>query len=227
MNASSVGSIVHKFGGSSLADAECFRRVATIVAERPEARRLIVVSAMGGMTDNLLKAARLAAARDESYHAVLTSIALRHRTTISELVPGAKGEALTSAIERDLVDIADVLRAAALLRGHSRETLELVSGYGEVWSAQILAALLNARGTQAGWLDARDVLTVSRTETGAEVEWSASRERIAEWLDRHPPSPTLVITGFVASTADGVAATLGRNGSDFSASIFAATFSRS
>jgi bifunctional aspartokinase / homoserine dehydrogenase 1 len=216
--------VVHKFGGTSVANAECYRRVADIVAARPEPRRLVVVSAMSGITNLLIEAVRLAAARDDRYHEVLFTIGERHQTAIAELLTGTVGVDVTSAIKRDLSDIVDVLRAASLLRGSSRDTIELVSGYGEVWSAQILAALLSSLGHDAGWLDARDVLMVSRTETGADVDWSSSRERIAQWAEGYRIPSTLVITGYVASTSDGVAATLGRNGSDYSASIFAALF---
>jgi bifunctional aspartokinase / homoserine dehydrogenase 1 len=225
MNASAPDCVVHKFGGSSLADAACFRRVAAIVTARPETRRVVVVSAMGGVTDTLISSVRLAAAGDANYLGVLDSLRTRHRQTIDSLISSKEAERLASAIERDLGDIADVLRATLLLRGASRDTIELVSGYGEVWSAQILAALLEAQDCASNWLDAREVLTVTRTDTGADVEWNASRARVAEWIERHGGlAETLVVTGFVASTADGVAATLGRNGSDFSASIFAALF---
>jgi len=215
--------VVHKFGGSSLADASCFRRVAEIVAARPEERRIVVVSAMSGVTDSLVGITRLAASGDGTYPDVLETIRGRHFETIHELF-GAEGHrAISAAIERDLGDVADVLRAATLLRDYSRETLDLVSGYGEVWSAQILNAVLRASGSDVAWLDARDVLIVSRTEAGADVDWAASRERMTAWCARAGAMPqTLVVTGFVASTEAGIAATLGRNGSDFSASIFGA-----
>jgi bifunctional aspartokinase / homoserine dehydrogenase 1 len=217
-------SVIHKFGGTSVANAECYRRVGEIIAARPESRRLVVVSAMSGITNLLIEAVRLAAARDDRYHEVLLTVGERHRTAIAELLTGTVGVDVTSAIKRDLSDIVDVLRAASLLRGSSRDTIELVSGYGEVWSAQILAALLSSLGHDAGWLDAREVLTVSRTDVGADVDWVSSRERVATWADGYRVPSTLVITGYVASTKDGVAATLGRNGSDYSASIFAALF---
>ncbi|MGH7616275.1 MAG: bifunctional aspartate kinase/homoserine dehydrogenase I, partial [Gemmatimonadaceae bacterium] len=214
--------IAHKFGGSSLADASCFRRVAGIIAARPEPRRVVVVSAMSGITDALVGVTRLAASGG-AYHESLERIRDRHLDTLCDLF-GAEGQpAVAAAIERDLGDVADVLRAATLLRGSSRETVDLVSGYGEVWSAQILAALIREQTSDVAWLDARDVLIVSRTDTGADVNWSASRERLAAWVALAGPLPsTIVITGFVASTAAGLAATLGRNGSDYSASIFAA-----
>ena len=215
--------VVHKFGGSSLADAARIRLVASIIGARPEPERLVVVSAMGGVTDGLVRAVRLAGAGDPEYLGVIEQVRARHYATIAELLEPDAGAPIAAAIDRDVADILDVLRAATLLRGYSRETLDLVSGYGEVWSAQLMAGVLAASGDDVGWLDARRVLTVARTETGADVDWVASRERTDAWMAARGTLPrTLVITGFVACTADGVAATLGRNGSDFSASIFAA-----
>ena len=218
-----AGRVVHKFGGTSLADAGCFRRVARIIAAWPEPRQVIVVSAMGGTTDTLVHAVELAASRDDSYRDVLEGVCARHSDTIRELLPPEAAGPVIAAIDRDMGDIHDVLRASMLLRGFSRDTMELVTGYGEVWSAQILAGLLSTLGVDTEWLDAREVLTVQRSSGGdVDVDWAASRERVSEWTNRHRTAPTLVITGFIASTEDGVAATLGRNGSDFSASIFAA-----
>jgi bifunctional aspartokinase / homoserine dehydrogenase 1 len=214
--------VAHKFGGSSLADASCFRRVAEIIAERPEAQRVVIVSAMSGVTDALVGVTKLAAAGGE-YADELLAIRARHLDTLAELLGPDGAPVVAAAIERDLGDVADVLRAATLLRGYSRDTLDLVSGYGEVWSAQMLAAVIRATGGEVAWLDARDVLIVQRTDAGADVDWAASRELMADWLARAGGVPrTLVVTGYVASTAGGIAATLGRNGSDFSASIFAA-----
>jgi aspartokinase/homoserine dehydrogenase 1 len=214
--------VAHKFGGSSLADAACFRRVAEIVAARPEPRRVVVVSAMSGVTDALVGVTKRAASGSE-YIEDLEKIRARHLATLRELLGMNESHPVAAAIERDLNDVADVLRAAALLHGFSRETIDLVSGYGEVWSAQMLAALIRSNGGDVGWLDAREVLVVERTDAGADVDWTASREHMASWITRTGALPeTLIVTGYVASTAAGVAATLGRNGSDFSASIFAA-----
>jgi len=205
-----------------LGDASCFRRVAAIVAARPESRRLVVVSAMAGVTDRLVHAVHVAGTRDFAYRDVLAGVRDRHLAVITELLPPAAARRLSDGLERDLADMEDVLRVTILLHGFSRNGLELVSGFGEVWSARILAALLNEQGTTAEWLDAREVLTVARTDAGADVMWPESRRRTAAWVAaRGGMPPTVVITGFVASTAEGVAATLGRNGSDFSASIFA------
>jgi len=180
---------------------------------------------MGGVTDALVHAVELAGARNTEYRGALDQLRRRHTETITELLPAASGERLRSAIERDLGDIDDVLHATTLLHRHSRDVLDLVSGYGELWSGQILAAFLVGNGVPATWLNARDVLTVAPDAAVPEVLWDLSRQHLDDWKKQHEPLPsTLVITGFVASTPNAVATTLGRNGSDFSASIFAALF---
>ena len=217
--------VVHKFGGTSVADADCFRRVAKIVTARPERRRLIVVSAMAGITDQLVNAVHVAGKRDLGYRDIMASVGARHRKTITELLSADDAGRLCEALTRDLAIIEEVLHVTTVLHGYSRNGLELVSGYGEVWSAQILAALLRREDPDVDWLDAREVLTVSRTESGADVMWPESRGRADAWIAHRGQLPnTVIITGFVASTEDGLAATLGRNGSDFSASIFGTLF---
>ncbi|HSU15843.1 bifunctional aspartate kinase/homoserine dehydrogenase I [Longimicrobium sp.] len=215
--------VVHKFGGTSLAGAERYRAVAEIVLARPEPRRAMVVSAMAGVTDGLVRAVRLAGARDAAYEREIAALRERHRRTAAELLPPAEAESVAEAMERELADVHDVLRAAWILRHAPRGGADMVSGVGEVWSARLLAAYLGTRGAGGAWLDAREVLVAEPGETTARVDWPATRERLRAWeAARGGIPPMLVVTGFVASTAAGVPATLGRNGSDFSASIFGA-----
>jgi bifunctional aspartokinase / homoserine dehydrogenase 1 len=214
--------VVHKFGGTSLADAERYRTAAEIVLARRE-RRAVVVSAMAGVTDALVRAVELAGARDPAAEREVAALRQRHHHTAAELLPAAEAAAVREAIERELSDVHDVLRAAWILRHAPRGGADMVAGLGEVWSARLLAAYLATRGAGGGWLDAREVLVAKPGEGTARVDWAASRERLRAWLDARGGVPdTLVITGFIASTAAGVPATLGRNGSDFSASIFGA-----
>lgn len=220
--------LVHKFGGTSLATAGHIRRVADIIIARPEARRTIVVSAMSGVTNDLVRIVELAGAGDPGYRLILDDVRARHAATIAELVPARAAADLDAALDADLANLRDVLHATTLLHRSSRETLDLVSGNGEIWSARMLAAHLESRGHPAAFLDARDVLTVSWSGPNVEVDWDVSRERVGRRLSQRDGLPaTLVVTGFIASTPDGVATTLGRNGSDFSASIFAALFDAS
>jgi bifunctional aspartokinase / homoserine dehydrogenase 1 len=218
--------VVHKFGGTSLADASCVRRVAEIIAARPESCRIVVVSAMSGVTNMLVRAVELAGARDAGgYRQLLDDLECKHRDAIADLVAPSIARELGDAMTKDLSEIRDVLHATTLLRRHSRETLDLVSGYGEVWSARMLAAHLASLSSAAIWIDARGVLTASWKDETPEIDWPSSRQRLERWSAAHPDAPaTLIVTGFIATAQDGVATTLGRNGSDFSASIFAALF---
>jgi bifunctional aspartokinase / homoserine dehydrogenase 1 len=216
--------IVHKFGGTSVANAERYRHVAAVLdAERHDARPAVVVSAMSGVTDMLLRAVELASRRDPQYEPALAAIRERHHRAIAEMLDGEPADELTRALDAEINDIADVLRVCWLLRSHARSALELVSGYGEVWSARLLSAFLAAQGRKASWLDAREVLVVEPAETTVTVDWPATQARLDGWLAALDELPELlVVTGFVASTPDGVPTTLGRNGSDYTASIFGA-----
>ncbi len=212
--------VVHKFGGTSVAGPERYRGVARIVRGYTRAPQGVVVSAMSKVTDALLELVERARRR-ESYEAALEALVARHAETASTLLPAAEAERMTGIVRGDARDLGDVLRAVHLGRSASELTEELVSGYGEIWSAQMLCAHLRAEGVEAAWLDARDVLTVRPSELGPRIDWVASSEKLDAWLAQHA-TRTLVITGFVASTPEGVPTTLKRNGSDFSGSIFGA-----
>lgn len=211
--------VVHKFGGTSVASAQRYRDVAAILEREPGARKAVVVSAMAKVTDALIALTELARARDEGYAARLEELVERHVEAARELLPEPAYLALAAVLRADAADIADVLRAIWLARTCTLELTELVSGYGEIWSAQMLGAHLAVAGKSARWLDARKVLVVRPGETGPVVDWSASRALLDVWTAADP-AETLVITGFVAQTPEGVPTTLKRNGSDFSASIF-------
>jgi bifunctional aspartokinase / homoserine dehydrogenase 1 len=215
--------VVHKFGGTSVADANRYRRVAEIVGGEWGGRPAVVVSAMSGVTDVLVRAVELASVRAPEYADELAQLRARHRDAIEDLLAEPAAQPLLHRLEQELAEIADVLRVCSLLRSHSRSAMELVIGHGEIWSARLLAAYLSANGRDAVALDAREVLVVEPVELSAVVDWDASRAGIERWrssLDRIPE--ILIITGFVASDTNGVPTTLGRNGSDFTATIFGA-----
>ncbi len=211
--------VVHKFGGTSLADAERYRRVAGILRAEDGARKAIVVSAMGEVTDALVEIVDLARRRDESYLARLDALKARHVETMAALLPDDRRQAFSDVLESDFRDLRELLRGVFLSRTCSERTLDLITGHGELWSAQLLNAHLNAEGIDSGYLDARTVLVVEPRESSVSVDWTRSQAQIESWLAGLTTS-WVVVTGFVAATADGIPATLKRNGSDFSASIF-------
>jgi aspartokinase/homoserine dehydrogenase 1 len=214
---------IHKFGGSSLADADCFKRVAGLLLDRPDERVGAVVSAMRGMTDALLNLAVLAEQDNEAFNAELRELGERYLRAARELVAGDKLADVVDAWSNDAEDIRDVLKAIALVRSAPQRSRDVVAGYGEIWSARLLAAHLEQRSAERGgtWVDAREVLIVKQTELGPTVLWDESRSRFGAVV---PPgfSGIAVITGFIAADEAGLQTTLGRNGSDYSAAIFAA-----
>lgn len=212
---------VHKFGGSSLQSAEHFRRVARILEDRADARMAVVVSAMGGVTDHLLRLVDAAQGAQDPWQADLAELRDRVLGVVAELLPGGEAAALAARFSQDMDDIADVLRALALLKSSPPEASALVGGWGELWSARLLAAYMSSRGGSLAWLNARDVLTVEHGAMGPVVDRPTSQRAVDAWLGGQR-AEHLVITGFIARTPQGSPTTLGRNGSDFSAAIFGA-----
>lgn len=215
-----VSSVTHKFGGSSLQDAARIAHVAGLLRGRAEARRQVVVSAMGGVTDALIQLVHVASRDGGAAQQALDAVAERHRVAARGLLGDGAADAALAPLERDWDDLRALLRAVALVAHPAGELLDYVQGLGEVWSAQLLCARLRADGIDATWLDAREVLRVGDSPLGAVVDWPASQARFDAWRAAHP-APVAVVTGFVARDADGRATTLGRNGSDYSGAIFA------
>lgn len=213
--------IVHKFGGSSLADAARFANVSSIVEAQPGPRKAVVVSAMGGVTDALLALVSTAESGGDVDPGI-DQLRERYEATVQELLGAGEHQPL-APFRRELADMSSVLKALALVGSASHRSRDLISGLGELWSARLLTALLESRATDGSvkFLDARDVLVVEAGEMGPAVQWDACRSKLEQEL----PSDflgTVVITGFIARDAKGLQTNLGRNGSDFSASIFAA-----
>ena len=212
--------LAHKFGGSSLRDAARIRRVVEILKSAEE-RQVVVVSAMGGVTDALIELVELASDRSTSevWRDRVAQLERRHLDVARELIGDSK-----SPVEADLraefLALRELLHAQSLIGAVSDDLMAMVSGLGEIWSAMIVDGALRANGCDSAWLDARQVLVVSSSDLGATVDWSRTTERLAA---HHQPGRAItVVSGYVARTADGRVTNLGRNGSDYSGAIFAA-----
>jgi bifunctional aspartokinase / homoserine dehydrogenase 1 len=215
--------VVHKFGGSSVADADCFRRVAEILESQPPSRLAVVLSACRGVTDALLELVALAERQDTGYQAGLAALRERHSVIAREVLSTEAARTYVAGLDRDTHDIEGILHTVGLTRSAAHNVRDLIAGYGEIWSTKLFHRLFEARGRRAGrteWLDARRVVVVEWGSLGPAVLWRESQENLARVLESEF-SGTLIVTGFIASNRRGVQTTLGRNGSDFSASIFA------
>lgn len=215
---------IHKFGGSSLGDAACFQRVANILSAEPQLKLGVVVSAMGGMTDKLIRLAAMAERDNSAYLAELNEMGERYTQTAKHLVRGNNLVSLLDQWSSDANDLRDVLQDIALVKSAPQRSRDIIAGYGEIWSARLLAAYLEEKlGPERGgkWIDAREVITVRHGDLGPSVLWDVSRSNIAKVIEPDF-SGIAVITGFVAADEGKLQTTLGRNGSDHSAAIFAA-----
>jgi aspartokinase/homoserine dehydrogenase 1 len=216
--------VVHKFGGSSLADADCFRRVAAIVGDLEEARVALVLSACRGVTDALIGLVTAAeSGHPETCRAELSRLQQRHEAIAAELLDGPAHDAYLELLNADLRDLERLLQAVSLVRSAGRDLGDRVAGFGELWSSRLFVAYLQGRipARAVRWLDAREVVVVEWGALGPGVQWAASRQNAAARLARDADG-VFVIPGFVATDTRGLQTTLGRNGSDFSASIFGA-----
>jgi bifunctional aspartokinase / homoserine dehydrogenase 1 len=214
--------VVHKFGGSSVADAACFARVAAIVEAQAGQKQAVVLSACKGVTDALLKLVQSAERQDESWRSGIDALRARHAGIAGELLPAAQVQEYLAEFDRDAADLETVLRTTQVMRTAGQHVRDRVSGYGEIWSTRLFSRYLALRATRRGlyWIDARACVVATWGPLGPSIHWELSTQRLQELLPAD--AATLVITGYIASDTDGIQTTLGRNGSDFSASIFGA-----
>jgi aspartokinase/homoserine dehydrogenase 1 len=215
--------VVHKFGGTSVYDAGCFRKVADIIASQKATRQAVVLSAAKGVTDVLLALVDMAGKQDPAVSSQLQALRERHRAIAEDLLDAAAAQRWLQRFDQDRADLEGVLHTTSLLRSAAQNVRDLVAGYGELWSTTLMTAFLEAKGGAGPvrWLDARQCVVVEWGPLGPGVQWDVSRARLNE-SGAAEFKGTLVIPGFVARDLAGVQTTLGRNGSDFSASIFGA-----
>lgn len=237
--------VVHKFGGTSVGSADCMRQCIEIIKPLMKSQRVaVVVSAMGGkpkVTDLLLDSVHAAAFdRQDEITEKLSEIHRKHQICVGEIlskVPAA-AERILLQIKADLADIAVLLKAVTLIKTPHDQILEIVSGYGEIWSASIMTEAMKCENMPFIFVNARDVLLVSEDSLGTKVHWEESEEKLKRFVSQADADfmltdqgkalskdsavrlPHLMITGYIASSLTGVATTLKRDGSDFSASIF-------
>jgi len=217
--------LIMKFGGTSVGSAERMRASARLAAEAAGSRPVaIVVSAMSGITDLLLGTMRHAEAGDRAgMEANLANLRRRHQEACRELLPAARIEPVLAEIKTLAAEFERLANGMALLNERPPRSVDEAVAAGERLSALLVAEYLSAQGTPAEAVNAWDVVVTDAVFGNASPLMEATRakalQRIQPLLDR---GVLPVITGFNGATADGRPTTLGRGGSDFSASIVAA-----
>ncbi|MEX2585495.1 MAG: bifunctional aspartate kinase/homoserine dehydrogenase I, partial [Balneolaceae bacterium] len=213
---------VLKFGGSSVGSPDTIRKVIEIIRKsREETELVVVVSAFRGVTDLLTETADQASEGDESYLKTIRALETRHVEAIKSLVRVQHQSTVLTRFKLEFNLLEDVLQGVSLIREITPRTMDFVLGFGERFSALILAGALNDHQIEAEYVDARELI---RTDNGfgqarvlMEPTMEAARNRLSN-LEK-----IQVVTGFIASTGEGTSTTLGRGGSDYTASLLGAS----
>ena len=217
---------VMKFGGTSVGDAACMARTAQIIAQSArEGTCVAVVSAMSGVTNRLIEAARRAGAGENTQGtAVLAALRAQHSEALKSLV---RGENARRLIEEELEEVfaegSRLFEGTALLRELTPRTLDAISSLGEQLSAPLVAGAVRELGLPSESVDATEVIVTDAFHGGAEplmdLTRGACEVRLRPLLEK---GIVPVVTGFLGATTEGKLTTLGRGGSDYSATILGA-----
>ena len=216
---------VLKFGGSSVANAENINKIASILQSKLEEKKLVVVvSALGGITDALISSVQLASKGDELYKTELRKIELRHLEMVKQLIPVAQQSRVLSMVKQHCNEIEDICNGVFLLQELTPRIKDRIMSYGELLSSQIISARFNYGGFENKWVDSRKIIITNSHYEHAVVDFELTDKKITDYFSVASDS-FFIVPGFIASDKNGITTTLGRGGSDYTASIIAAALS--
>jgi aspartokinase/homoserine dehydrogenase 1 len=217
---------VMKFGGTSVGDASCIARVAKILkGATVEGPIVAVVSAMSGVTNRLIDAANLSAlAEGKQVEVIFASLRLQHETALGSLIhDDAKRKRIAACLAKIFDEGERLCRGTAMLRELTPRSLDAISSLGERLSAPMVAGALSELGTPSEPVESTELIVTDSSHGGADPRMDRTRERSeARLRPLLAESVVPVVTGFIGATQDGVLTTLGRGGSDYSATILGA-----
>jgi len=213
-----------KFGGTSLEDAVAIRRAAQIVRHRLNHRPIVVVSALSNVTDELLEAGRLAAKGQlEQANELLVSLQRRHEQVVQQSAGPAQAEALRAQLEEDFGKMRQILKGVAGAGELTPRLQDHLVSFGEMMASRIVQAAFTHAGLDAVWVNALDLIVTDAAHTQATPLWEETDEKLyAALLPLIAQHKIPMLGGFIGATLDGIPTTLGRGGSDFTASIVGA-----
>jgi aspartokinase/homoserine dehydrogenase 1 len=222
---------VMKFGGTSVGDAACIARTAQIIANAARVNPcVVVVSAMSGVTNRLIEAAQKSATGDSSEGGNLTNVLRsQHAAALDALIqePQAR-QRVMNKVDGVLNEAKRLCDGTALLRELTPRTLDEISSLGERLSAPIVAATIGTLSLRSESVDATELIVTDSFHGGAEPHMELTREKAQARLRPLLAKGVVpVVTGFIGATAEGKLTTLGRGGSDYSATILGAALDAS
>ncbi len=212
---------VLKFGGTSVANAQNIRLVKNIVADTVTDKTIVVVSAFGGVTDQLLDAAYLASVQNGDYKNVLKKLEDRHLATVKELIPIKAQSQVLSKVKSELNTLETLLEGAYLIGEITPKLSDKIVSYGELLSSYIIGEFFLQEELDVVCKDSRELLKTYDNTGKASVNFDITNANCATYFSE-VPNKIIVMPGFIASGETGNSTTLGRGGSDYTAAIVAA-----
>ena len=217
---------IMKFGGSSIATPERLAAVLELIRKaEKETQIAVVVSAFGGVTDQLIKMVELAGNGDDAYEIEFKSFRAKHAGMIKAMTTNHRQEILLQNVKKYTARLGEILRGVYLVRHVAPKTYNQILSYGERLSARIIAASLVELGSEAEFIDSRHFVRTDDNYSSGRVDFEVTNKNISTYFKEH--DSTQIITGFIASNSQGETTTLGRSGSDYSAAIFGAALGAS
>ena len=213
---------VLKFGGSSVGKPERIKSIVEILKSyyTKGEKFTVVFSAFGGVTDQLIEMSKLAAKGNDSYKEVFKEFSCRHQKAITELLEGNLQEQVLEEMMANHEVLKNLLHGIYLVREASPRTMDYVLSFGERNSCFIISHVLRQAGINAAYLDARKIIKTDKSFGSAKVDFDLTYIKVKEYFDQNPEIQ--IVTGFVATAKGGLTTTLGRGGSDYTASLLAA-----
>lgn len=212
---------VLKFGGTSVANAHHILLVENIIKkESLKNRVVVVVSALQGVTDQLILAAELASKKDESYLQIIKSLEEKHLNLVKELIPILEQSSWLSFVKKHFNDIEDICNGIFVLAEFTDRIKDKITSYGEFLSSNIIAARLKFEGLDVLWMNSADNIVTNSNFTNAKVNFQATENNLINFLNESH-NQIILAPGFIAKDEKGNSTTLGRGGSDYTASIIA------
>lgn len=211
-----------KFGGSSVGSAERIDRVVKIVMDKAagESPVFAVFSAFGGVTDQLIDMGKRASNGDQEYRKTLEQIEARHIKIIQDLLTLQNRTDTLTRIKISLNELEEILHGVFLVKELTPKTLDYIMSFGERLSAFIIHQIIRDRGGRSVYVDTRQTIKSDNNFGNARVRQDETEKNIRELAASG--EDIFVVTGFIASTAEGETTTLGRGGSDYTASVLGA-----
>ena len=212
---------VLKFGGSSVADGQRIEKIVQIIRDAAASHRIcVVLSACKGVTDDLIWTAQAAARGDETYSLRIDRIKQKHVDIVRYLFrPAEQGKIITS-IQLMINELEEITHGIDLIKECTLRTLDLIMSFGERLSCTIVSSYLLTQRLSTEYVDARELIITDDRYGNAMVDFVTSYRRMSDCI--LPLDSIPIITGFISSTKEGVTTTLGRNGSDYTASLVGA-----